>query len=562
MFRFDTPQLLYLLLLVPLLAAVHYWTNLRKRRRLRRFGDPALLRPLMRDRSLWRPEVKLWLCLGALACLILAAARPQYGTRIDTTERHGIEAIIAIDVSNSMLARDVRPSRLERAKMLFSNMIDGMRQDRVGLVVFAGDAFTQLPITNDHVSAQMFLEHIGPDLVRLQGTDIAQAINLARKSFTQKPGVSRAIFLITDGEDNEGGAIEAAQAAAEQGMHVYVLGIGSPEGAHIPIPGTAQHILDETGNPVRSRLDERMCREIARAGQGAYIYVDNSTSAQEALSKHLEKLAKSKLESQVYSEYDEQFQGFLLLAALFLLLDVLLLERANRLVRSLHLFRRLSLLLLLLALPPGMRAQNSSRDHIRRGNRLFRDSLYDRAQVEYRKAFQKDSNSVQAQYNLANTLLRQGQPKEAMRLLEKAARSERHPVRRARIFHNMGLILQSQRQFREAIYCYRESLRRNPSDHETRYNMVLCQRQLKDQPQQDDPQQRQEGGDPQQQEQQEQPKPDSKQERKQEQKPRENQMTRENAEQMLKAALQSERNTQDKLNRQQQPQQRRLKKQW
>lgn len=340
MFRFENPLYLYALIVIPLLAVLYYYSNYRRKRRLRTYGDPALLQELMIDVSAWRPQVKVWLLLLALASLIIAAARPQFGTKIDTTERNGIEAIIAMDVSNSMLASDVRPSRLDKSKMLVSNMVDEMKDDKVGLVVYAGQAFVQLPITNDYVSAKMFLDGIDPSMIATQGTDIATAISLAAKSFTQKKDISRAIFLITDGEDNEGGAVEAAKDAAKRGIHVYVLGVGSPDGAHVPIPGTTQYFIDEQGNPIVSRLNEEMCRQIAQAGNGAYIYVDNSSSAQKELSTYVDKLAKAKLESQVYSEFDEQYQGFLILALVFLFLDLCLLERRNHLLQNFHLFRR------------------------------------------------------------------------------------------------------------------------------------------------------------------------------------------------------------------------------
>ncbi len=569
MFRFENPEILYLLFVVPALAVVYYVTHYRKRCRLHAYGDPELLRQLMQDVSPWRPQLKLWLCLLALACIIIAAARPQFGTKIDTLERRGIEAIIAIDVSNSMLAQDVRPSRMDKAKMLFSNMVDDMKNDQVGIVVFAGDAFVQLPITNDYVSAKMFLDQIDPSMIRLQGTDIAAALDLCRNSFTQRKDVSRAIFVITDGEDNEGGAVEAAKEAAEKGIHVYMLGVGSPEGAHIPIPGTGQNIIDDQGNPVVSRLNEEMCQQIAEAGKGAYIYVDNSTSAQGELKKYVDKLAKSNLETNIYSEYDEQYQGFLLIALLLLLVDVFLLERQTHVFRGLNLFRRMSVVALLLLAGVSAQAQ-SHRDYVRRGNRLFRDSVYEHAQVQYQKAYQKDSMDVTVQYNLAGTMLRQGQPKEAMQLLERTAMAERNPQRRAMIHHNMGVILQSQKQFAEAIECYKESLRNNPRDNESRYNMVLCQRQLKEQ--QNDQNQENKDGESEkdkeekqkQQDKSKQPKnEEEKQDQTQQQKPKENQMNRENAEQMLNAALQNERRTQDKVKQQhQQPSSRRLQKQW
>ncbi len=569
MFRFENPEYLYFLVAIPLLALLHYWTDYRKRRRLVRFGDPGLLKGLMKDVSHWRPEVKTWCMLLALACVIVAAARPQFGTKVDTTERYGIEAIIAMDVSNSMLANDVRPSRLDKAKMLFSNMIDGMRNDMVGVVAFAGDAFVQLPITNDYVSAKMFLDLMNPSLIRVQGTDIGDAINLSMKCFTQKKDVSRAIFLITDGEDHEGGAEEAAKAAAKKGIHLYVLGVGTPEGAHVPIQGTSQYIIDEQGEPVVSRLNEDMCRKIAQVGKGAYIYVNNSSSAQDELAKYVDKLGKAQMESTVYSEYDEQFQGFLLIALILLVLDVLLLERENHIFKSLRLFKRASVVIVLLTASLALQAQ-SYRDYIRRGNRLFRDSIYDKAQVEYQKGYQKDSTNVQVLYNLANSYLWQDKAEEPMRLLEKAGQAERNPARRAKIFHNMGVILQGQQQFKQAIECYKEALRCNPSDDETRYNMVLCQRQLKDGDNQDN-QDNQDGDDNQdkkddqnqkdQQDQQDKDNDDQQQQQQEQQ--QQNEMDRDNVEQMLKAAIQKEQQTQEKLKQQeQQPQSRRLQKQW
>lgn len=210
MFRFEDPQYLYLLLLIPLLAVIRFITYRNQKKRLRKFGDPKLLRSLMPDVSRFRPLVKFWLLQAALALLIVMLARPQMGTRISHEKRTGIETIIAVDISNSMLAEDVAPSRLDRSKMMVENLVDHFTDDKIGLIVFAGDAFVQLPITSDYVSAKMFLGSIDPTMMASQGTDIARAIDMATHSFTQEEGVGKAIIVITDGEDHEGGAIEAA----------------------------------------------------------------------------------------------------------------------------------------------------------------------------------------------------------------------------------------------------------------------------------------------------------------------------------------------------------------
>ena len=567
MFRFASPQYLYLLLVLVALAAIHYYIIYKKKRQVKRFGDPELTKQLFLGVSRWRPEVKFWITMLALASFIVALARPQFGTRLDTRERTGIEAIIALDVSNSMLAEDVKPNRLEKAKMMVSNMVDGMRDDKIGLIVFAGQAFVQLPITSDYVSAKMFLETISPSMISVQGTDIAEAINLSMRSFTQQEDISRAIFVITDGEDNEAKGVEAAKQAAAKGIRVYVLGIGNPGGAPIPIPGTGQYIIDDEGNTVISKLSEEMCREIATAGGGSYIYVDNSSSAQKKLSEQVDRLAKAKMESQIYSEYDEQFQGFILIGLLLLLLDVFLLERESKSTWLSNLFHRgrsvSTICLLFFSLAA---FSQTDRDYIRRGNRLMRDSVYDKAQVEYQKAIEKDNTNPISHFNLGNALLYQNKAEDAMKEYETAARLEKDKMRLAQIYHNMGVVLQSAKQFDKAVACYRNSLRNDPTNNETRYNYALALFQLKkNQGGQDnqDQQKDDKGQDEkkEQEQQQQQQKQDKKDE--QQQQPQQEQMSRENAEQMLNAAMQDEKATQEKIQKaQQKRQQKQLQKQW
>lgn len=338
MFRFADPQYLYLLLLVPLLALVYGFTLYRARKRWRRFGEPQILRSLVPEASRVRPHLKFVLLELTLALLVLMLARPQAGSSVETEKRKGIEAVITMDVSNSMLATDVTPNRLERAKMIVSNLIDKMKEDKIALQVFAGEAYPQLPVTNDYVSARMFLEPITPGMVSLQGTNLASAIRLAAQSFTQAKGVGKAIVVITDGEDHEEGAVEAAREAARQGLRVYVLGVGRPDGAEIP---TVEGFLrDESGNVVRSCLNEDMCREVAEAGKGAYIHMDDTRYAQDKLSAELSKLQRAESEVTSYSAYDEQFQGVALLVLLLLLLEFFVMETRNPLFKHITLFQK------------------------------------------------------------------------------------------------------------------------------------------------------------------------------------------------------------------------------
>lgn len=338
MFRFENPAFLYLLIIIPVFILIRLLGIRKRKRKLKKFGDIELVKQLMPDVSYSRRALKFWLRMAALALIIVMLARPQMGTKISQEKRSGIEVIISLDISNSMRAEDVVPSRLDKSKMLIENMVDNFTNDKVGLVVFAGDAFIQLPITSDYVSAKMFLQNVDPSLIATQGTDLAGAIDLSSKSFTQQDKVGRAILIITDGEDHEGGAIEAAKKARKNGIRVFVLGVGSPKGSPVP-DDNGGYMKDNTGQEVMSALNEDMCKQIAEAGGGAYIHVDNTSLAQRQLNDELTRLQKGDLSSVIYSEYDEQFQAVGILVLLLLVIETLILERKNPLLGKIKLFK-------------------------------------------------------------------------------------------------------------------------------------------------------------------------------------------------------------------------------
>jgi Ca-activated chloride channel family protein len=338
MFRFENPEYLWLLSVVAVLMLIRFVTYFNQKKRLRKFGDPDLIKQLMPDVSRWRPLVKFLLLELALTLVVIMLARPQQANGISQEKRSGIEVVIAMDISNSMRAEDVAPSRLDRAKMMVENLVENFINDKIGLIVFAGDAFVQLPITSDYVSAKMFLSTIDPTMIANQGTDIAGAIEMASHSFTQQEHVGKAIIIITDGEDHEGKAIEAAKDARERGYNVYVLGIGSVNGSPVPDPDTGNYMIDNQGNTVMSRLNEQMCREVAQAGGGAYIHVDNNSSAQRLLDEELDKLEKG--ETTIYSDYAEQFQYAAAFALLLLIIEVCVLDRRNPVFKKIKLFKR------------------------------------------------------------------------------------------------------------------------------------------------------------------------------------------------------------------------------
>ena len=339
MFRFAHIEVLGIGLTVVLFLIGAYWAYTRKKRReLELFGDAELMEALMPNASRKRPTLKFSIVMLALALLIIAAARPQFGQSERTEKRQGIEAIVELDISNSMLAEDVAPNRLDRAKQMLSKLMDNMVNDKVGLVVFAGDAFVQLPITCDYVSAKMFLNSIKPDLIKTQGTAIGAALSTSIRCFGEQSEASRAIILITDGENHEDDAVAVAKRAKEEGIQVLVVGIGKPEGSPIPVPGTNNFMKDRQGNVVVSKLNEDMSREIAQAGGGIYVRCDNTNTATKAIQKELDKLATQEIETQVFTDYNEQFQTFALLALLLLVIDYFIFNRKNKTITKLDIF--------------------------------------------------------------------------------------------------------------------------------------------------------------------------------------------------------------------------------
>ena len=338
MFRFAHPEYLYLFLLVPLLTGVFIYTKILRRRNINKFGNPDLLADLMPNVSFIRPQIKFYIQLLAVILLIIVLSQPQFGMKEEKDKRKGIEVMIALDVSNSMMAQDVQPSRLEKAKQVLSKLVDGMTNDKIGLVVFAGDAYTQLPITADYVSAKMFLSTISTQMVPRQGTAIGSALDLSIKSFGAKSTAAKAIIVITDGENHEDDAVGAAKLAAENNIIVNVIGMGKTDGSPIPVPGTMNFWKDKDGNVVVSKLNESMCKEIAQAGKGIYVHADNSNSAFRTITKQLDTLAKSDIKTSSYSEYNEQFQSFALLALIILIMDFFIFDRKNKRLSKFKIF--------------------------------------------------------------------------------------------------------------------------------------------------------------------------------------------------------------------------------
>lgn len=338
MFRFESPIYLYLLLFIPVLSAVYVLLQFRAKKQLKKFGDPDLLKALMPDVSPLRRHVKFALMMVAVGLLAVVLARPQYGTRNEEVKRSGIEVVIAVDVSNSMLCQDVNPSRLDKSKMIVSKLVDQFDEDKVGLVAFAGSAITLLPLTSDYVSAKMFLDQLNPATVNLQGTNVAEAISRSVAGFSKKTNVGRALILITDAEDNEQGAIEAAKEAKKAGIQIFVLSVGTEQGGPIPM-GDGSFKKDLSGNVVTTKLNEQIGKSIAQAGGGLYTRVDKTDMAQSLLESEIDKMQKADISASMYSEYDEQFVAVALLLFIVLMVELCIMERQNHIFKKFKLFK-------------------------------------------------------------------------------------------------------------------------------------------------------------------------------------------------------------------------------
>ncbi len=342
MIQLDEKVYLYLLGVIPVLLVLFLLHQIWKRRVQRKFADPKLLKDLAPDRSMFKPQIKLILLLMALTFLTMGLVNPKMGTKLETVKREGVDVVFAVDVSKSMLAEDIAPNRLEKAKRLVSEIINELASDRVGIIAYAGQAYPQLPITTDYGAAKMFLQSMNTDMLSSQGTAINQAIELAATYYDDEEQTNRVLFVISDGEDHsEGAVLDAVELATEQGIQIYTIGVGGTKGAPIPIKrnGVVESLKkDIEGEVVITRLNEEILIEIAEEGNGAYIDGENTAAAVEAIQEILSQMDKKEFEAKQFAEFQDQFQWFLGGALILLLLDIFVLERKTAWLRKLDLF--------------------------------------------------------------------------------------------------------------------------------------------------------------------------------------------------------------------------------
>lgn len=341
LFRFANPDFLYLLLLLPVLILLYIINVISKKKALKRLGDTNLVENLVPEMSRVRPVIKFILQLIAFSAAVIMLSRPQFGSKLEDVKKHGVEVIIALDVSNSMLAEDIQPDRLTRAKQAISRLVDNLDNDKIGLIVFAGDAYTQIPITTDYISAKMFLSTIRPDMVPKQGTAIGAAISLGMKSFSPGEGKSKAMIIITDGENHEDNPVAKAEEAYKAGITIHTIGIGSADGVPIPVmlDGRKDYLKDVDGNTVITKLDEDILKKIALSANGNYVRASNSNIGLDEIFNEIRKMKKQELESTMYTEYNDQYQIFAAITLIALLIDFIIMERKNRRLANIRLFK-------------------------------------------------------------------------------------------------------------------------------------------------------------------------------------------------------------------------------
>lgn len=340
LFQFARPYILYSFILIPVFLLFFVLSRRRKRKLVTEYGESRLVRDLAPDVSSSRPVWKFVFLMLAFTFLILALAGPEFGVKLQEAKRKGAEIIIALDVSNSMLAEDIPPSRLDRSKQAISRLVDKLQADRIGLIVFAGEAYTQLPVTSDYVSAKMFLSTINPNLVPVQGTAIGEAIRLASRSFSETTDADKTIVVISDGENHEDNPVDAAEEAAKKNITVNVVGVGSTNGGPIPVTenGRKTYLKDPQGNVVITKMDKKILSEIAVAGNGQFVTASGADMGLNIILDEISNLKKAEYKAKLYTEYEDQYQWPLALAFLFLFLEFVILEKKNPWLKHIQLF--------------------------------------------------------------------------------------------------------------------------------------------------------------------------------------------------------------------------------
>lgn len=505
MFRFQHVEYFWFLLLIPVIILVYLYFLSWRRRNLKKLGESSFIKELINGKINGRLTTKVALISVAAICLILALTNLQSGGHAEKTERKGLDVVFALDVSNSMLAQDISPNRLTKAKELIYRTLAQMHNDRTGLVVFAGNAYLQVPLTVDYGAMKMLLASVSPGMIPTQGTNFSDAIRLADKSFSQKDKKNKVLVLISDGEDHDESAVDAAKAAAEQGLIIYTVGIGSPQGSTIIDPTTRQPKVDEQGNVVVTKLNEAELQDIAGATGGRYQLLQNAGRVSENLVNAIAQLGTKNLGAVVYTDYDSYFQYFLG-ASLILFFIAFLLPDAQKMtgkdikVQSKNMVSGAALIWMgilivaTLGIPQQLWAQQQSKQpeqkpdlalkkSVNSGNDFYHKKQYDSAGAQYLKALKAQPNSFEGNFNMGDALYQSGQYDKARAATTNSLKSAKTKEDQAAAYHNIGNSFLKQRQWQQAAEAFKKSLLLQPKDQDAKYNLAYAQEMLKQQQQ-------------------------------------------------------------------------------
>jgi len=546
--QFQHIEYLLGLAFIPFIVMLYVFLIRWKKGTIKKIGDPALVSQLTRDYSPSRFLLKFILFSTAFTIGVIALANPRMPIGTANISRSGIDVMIALDVSKSMLAQDIKPDRLERAKQILSKLIDKLQDDRIGIVVFAGRAYLQMPLTTDHAAAKMYLSTATPDVVPTQGTVIGDALKMSFAAFNTKEKKYKSIILISDGEDHDENAVTLSKALAGEGVMINTVGIGSPEGAMIVDAETNEVKRDMAGNPVVTKLNEVELKNIAENGNGIYQLYTNTDDVVNKLALQIKSMGQKPVTENSRVNFQNFFPWLLAVVLILLVAEFLISEIRSGKKNQPVMFKRkvnLTSVFLILFLSPFATSSAQNEDVlIKKGNEAYNKKLYEVARDEYKKAAEKNPVNQKAQYNLGNALYKTEKPEDAILAYDAAIQNSKLPIEKSGAYYNKGVVLQNNKKLPECIEAYKNSLRLNPADEDARLNLQKAFQQQKQQQQKD-----KENKD------QDKPKDDPKKKDQPKQpdnnndlpKPQPSKMTKKEAEEKLKALLQQEKKLQDKL---------------
>ncbi len=529
-FQFQYSFFLFGLALLPILLLLFLFAKNRKKKAFNKIGDPILVKQLLANYNTSSYIKKFFLFTGAMGLLIIALANLRTPSGSDKLSSNGIDVMIAIDVSKSMLAEDIKPSRLERAKQLMNKLVDKLDNDRIGIVVFAGKAYMQMPLSTDHAAAKMFIESSSTESIPTQGTVIGDALKMCYASFNKNEKKYKAIVLISDGEDHDENAIKIADQLGQEGVMINTIGIGSPQGSTIIDETTGELKKDKDGNTVITKLNQDELKSIAEKGNGVYQLFSNSDAVVAGVAAQLNSMDKRSVTDDSLLRYKTYFQYLAGLALIFLLIEFFIAE-----IKKTKTSRLKPLMTLAFLFTSLLASAQNEKENIKKGNDAYKKNDFTAAVNDYNTALKKEPANATAQFNIGNALYRSKKTDESISAYDNAIKYLNKPVEKANAYYNKGVVLQNNNKIPECIEAYKNALILSPNDDDARQNL---QKALKKQQQQ--------------QQQQKQNKDQNKdQQKKQDQqpKPKPSKISQKDAEQKLQALQQQEANLQNKLHK-------------